>query len=114
MSLSQNTSRKVSRRFWFFSRLNEDVNTYLSHGMRGGVFLTIPEVYVQQATTQATAGGMSDAYMASGTYVKSFYSVMQFPSFVKATFQWQLGRIHHKISWNNAIPKILDDCHKKP
>lgn len=104
---------KTSRRFWFFSRLNEDVNTYLSNGNKGGLFLTMPEVYLQQAATQATGGGMSDAYLASGTYVKSFYTVMICPSFAKARFHSQMGRIHHKISWNNAVPKILDDTHKK-
>jgi len=105
---------KTSRRFWFFSRLNEDVNTYLGHGSRGGLFMTIPQILLQQAATQATPGGMSDAYLVSGTYVKSFYTVMQFPSFAKATFQKQMGRIHHKISWNNAVPKILDEQFRKP
>jgi len=104
---------KTENRFWFFSRLNEDVNTYLTMGSVGYVFCTIPDVRLDQSATQATAGGMSDAYLASGTYVKSFYSVMLCPSFAKATFQIQLGRIHHKISWNNAVPKILDDTHKK-
>lgn len=104
---------KTSRRFWFFSRLNEDVNTYLNEGKMGKVFLTIPEIQLNQAQTQATSGGMSDAYLVSGTYVKSFYTVMICPSFAKATFQPQMGRIHHKIAWNNAVPKILDECHKK-
>lgn len=104
---------KTSRRFWFFSRLNEDVNTYLNEGKTGKVFLTIPEIQLNQAQTQATSGGMSDAYLASGTYVKSFYTVMVCPSCAKATFQPQVGRMHHKIAWNNAVPKILDECHKK-
>jgi hypothetical protein len=104
---------KTSRRFWFFSRLNEDVNTYLGRGMRGMIFLTIPEIYLQQASTQGNAGGMSDAYITSGTYVKSFYTVMIFPSFTRVQFRKQMGRIHHRISWNNAVPKILDETHKK-
>lgn len=104
---------KTTRRFRFFSRLNEDVNTYLSEGSRGAIFLTMPEVYLQQAATQGNSGGMSEAYLASGTYVKSFYTVMICPSFAKARFHNQMGRIHHKISWNNAVPKILDEEHKK-
>lgn len=104
---------KTSRRFWFFSRLNEDVNTYMDGGKTGKVFLTIPEIQLNQAATQATSGGMSDAYLASGTYVKSFYTVMVCPSCAKATYQPQVGRIHHKIAWNNAVPKIIDECHKK-
>jgi hypothetical protein len=110
---------KTSRRFWFLSRLNEDVNTYLSIGHKGGVFLSIPELALNQAQTQATSGGMSEAYFASGTYVKSFYTVMIGPSYCRV--QWphtntskQIRRLHHRISWNNAVPKILDDSHRKP
>lgn len=111
---------KTARRFWFFSRLNEDVNTYLTRGSRGRIFLSIPEIALNQAQTQATSGGMSDAYLAGGTYVKSFYSVMIAPSFARVSLPNEgsqtktIRRIHHKISWNNAIPKILDDNHKKP
>lgn len=111
---------KTSRRFWFVSRLNEDVNTYLTSGSRGRVFLSIPEIALNQAQTQATGGGMSDAYLASGTYVKSFYTVMICPSFARVSIPNEntqtktIRRIHHQISWNNAVPKIIDDCHKKP
>ena len=104
---------KTSRRFWFFSRLNEDVNTYLALGNRGRIFMTMPEVQLTQAQTQATAGGMSEAYLASGTYVKSFYTVMICPSFAIATVTSSMKRMHHKISWNNAVPKIIDEAHKK-
>ena len=109
---------KTSRRFWFFSRLNEDVNTYMALGNRGGIFLSIPEIALNQLQTQATAGGMSDAYLASGTYVKSFYTTMICPSFCvvqtpRSNKSKMIRRIHHKISWNNAVPKILDESHKK-
>lgn len=104
---------KTNRRFWFFSRLNEDVNTYLGLGMRGMLFFSIPDVKLNQAQTQVTAGGMSDAYLASGTYVKSFYSVMLYPAFAKVTVPQSMKRLHHKISWNNAVPKILNEEHKK-
>lgn len=104
---------KTSRRFWFFSRLNEDVNTYLRLGSIGRLFMTIPQVLLQQKQTQATSGGMSEAYLASGTYVKSFYTVMICPSFAIATVTSSMKRMHHKISWNNAVPKIIDQAHKK-
>jgi len=104
---------KTSRRFWFFSRLNEDVNTYLSLGSKGLIFMTLPQLLLQQKQTQGNSGGMSDAYIASGTYVKSFYTVMICPSFVKVTITPAMQRLHHKISWNNAVPKIMDECHKK-
>jgi hypothetical protein len=35
------------------------------------------------------------------------------PSFCEATVTPAMQRIHHSISWNNAVPKILDDTHKK-
>lgn len=110
---------KTSRRFWFFSRLNEDVNTYMVLGSRGSIFLSIPDIAINQMQTQATSGGMSESYLACGTYVKSFYTVMVGPSF--ASVQWpntnaskRIRRIHHKISWNNAVPKIIDESHRKP
>jgi len=109
---------KTSRRFWFFSRLNEDVNTYMTLGSRGSIFLSVPDIALNQMQTQANSGGMSEAYLASSTYVKSFYTVMNGPSY--ATVQWpntdvakRIRRIHHRIAWNNAVPKILDECHKK-
>lgn len=109
---------KTSRRFWFFSRLNEDVNTYLDAGKRGRIFLSLPQVQLDQALTQATSGGMSDAYLASGTYVKSFYTTMICPSFASVTTPTsnaarRIRRIHHKISWNNAVPKIIDEQFRK-
>lgn len=104
---------KTSRRFWFFSRLNEDVNTYMALGNRGRIFLTIPDVFLQQKQTQGNAGGMSVAYLAGGTFVKSFYTVMIGPSYCVATITKSMKRMHHKISWNNAVPKILDESHKK-
>ena len=103
----------TNRRFWFFSRLNEDVNTYLLHGSQGGLFMTIPQILLKQMQTQGTAGGMSEAYIASGTYVKSFYTVMICPSFAKVTITNAMQRLHHKISWNNAVPKIIDESHRK-
>ena len=93
--------------------MNEDVNTYLELGKKGDIFFSIPEVALNQKQTQSNAGGMSDAYLESGTYVKSFYSVIINPSFAKATYLPRMNRIHHKISWKNAIPKILDEHHKK-
>jgi hypothetical protein len=104
---------KTSRRFWFFSRLNEDVNTYLCYGVKGDLFMTIPQILLQQKQSQSNTGGMSDAYIASGTYVKSFYTVMICPSFAKVTITPAMKRLHHKISWNNAVPKIIDECYKK-
>ena len=104
---------KTDRRFWFFSRLNEDVNTYMSLGNRGGIFMTIPEIQLCQKQTQTNKGGMSEAYLDGGTYVKSFYTVMIGPSYCKTTLSTSMKRLHHKMSWNNAVPKMLSDNWKK-
>lgn len=103
----------TQRRFQFFGRINEDVNTYVTDGRRGELFLTVMSVSLNQLDTQSRAGGMSDLYLDAGTYVKSFYSVMYAPSCVKVG---DLGdhrsphyRIHHAINWNRTAPRILDE-----
>jgi hypothetical protein len=78
------------------------------------LFLTIPNISINQQQTQQTEGGMTDVYLEYGTYVKSLFSVMYNPSSVKvSTFETKHKRIHHRVSWNNAVPKILNEKHKK-
>lgn len=102
---------KTSRRFDFVSRLNDDVSTYLTLGARGKLFFTIMMPMLTQAKTQSEPGGLTEAYLDFGTYVKSFYSVMYAPS---CTSVGSLGaRIHHKINWNYAVPKILREDVKR-
>jgi hypothetical protein len=104
----------TERPFQFISRLNEDVNTYLALGARGVVFLTINQFALQQKQTQTNAGGMSDAYLEGGTFVKSFYSVMYAPSCTKVSVLGTTNpRLHHRISWKNAVPCILSESLKK-
>jgi len=98
----------------FLSRLNEDVNTYLSLGNRGDLFFTINQLQLNQLATQKNKGGMTDAYLEGGTYVKSFYTVMYCPSFTKVTIMGSKNkRLHHRISWINAVPVIIDEKYKK-
>ena len=104
----------TERPFKFISRLNEDVNTYLTLGNTGSLFLTIPFCSITQNQTQGTKGGMTEAYLAGGTYVKTFYTVMYCPSFVKAKIMNATNkRIHHSLVWNNAVPCIIDEKYKK-
>lgn len=92
----------------FSGRLNEDVNAYCLDGSRGGLYLTVCQLQLNQVQTQRSAGGMTDAYLATGTYVKSFYSVMLCPSFVRiSTMGRRDRRIHHVVSWEHAVPKIV-------
>lgn len=101
----------------FFGRVNEDVNTYTTLGRRGALFFTVIQAQLVQKQTQSNAGGMTDLYLDSGTYVKSFYSVMYSPSCVKIG---EMGdplsphyRIHHAINWHATAPKILREEHRK-
>jgi hypothetical protein len=104
----------TKRRFQFVGRINEDVNTYTCVAGRGALFLTIPLVALNQKPTQSNAGGMTDLYLDSGTYIKSFYTVMYSPSCCKVNLMGDgHERLHHSISWNNAVPVILDEKYKK-
>ena len=107
----------VEKPIAFFGHMNEDVSAYVTYGHRGQLFFTVMQANLTQKETQTTPGGMSDLYLTSGTYQKSFYTVMANPSCV------QIGamgdprgsgyRIHHKINWHKAVPKILDEKHRK-
>lgn len=100
----------VDRPFKFIGRINEDVNTYTRLGSTGSLFYTIPLVAINQKTTQSNKGGMTDLYLDSGTYVKSFYSVMYQPSSVKVLEMGSTNRrLHHNINWKNTTPYILED-----
>lgn len=98
----------------FIGRMNDDVNTYLTQGKVGKLFFQISNINLVQLTTQSNAGGNTEAYKAYGTYVKSFYSVMAEPSCCKIDLMGRTNkRIHHKIKWNNAVPKIISEAYKK-
>lgn len=104
----------TDRRFWFISRLNEDVNTYMALGHQGYVFMTIPFIQLDQKTTQKTQGGMSEAYLAGGTYVKTFYTLLNRPDCTKINLMGRTDlRMHHLINWENAVPCIIDEQFKK-
>ena len=107
----------VDRPFAFRGRMNEDVNTYTNEGSKGGLFLTVMQAFVNQETTQKSGGGMTDMYLDTGTYVKSFYSVMYSPSCVKVGVLGDMRspkfRIHHRVSWGNAVPVILPQTFRK-
>lgn len=106
----------TKRPFKFVGRINEDTNTYVLYGSRGHLFLTIRDVMINQLETQSNKGGMTDVYLNSGTYLKSFYTVMMCPSCVKISRMGNTStskRIHHRIDWNSAVPKIISERYKK-
>lgn len=104
----------TDRQFNFIGRINEDVNTYVNLGNKGELFLTIPQLRLEQKTTQTNAGGLTDIYLNFGTYVKSFYSVMYNPSCVNVRLMGgSRQRLHHNILWDVAVPKIMNEKYKK-
>lgn len=107
----------TERQFQFLGRVNEDVNTYTTDGRRGLLFFTVMQAALSQVQTQSNTGGMTDLYLDSGTYVKSFYSVMYAPSCVRvgamADNSNPRPRLHHAINWHHAVPLILREEHRK-
>ena len=104
----------TERPFDFIGRINEDVNTYTTRGIKGDLIFTIGNVMINQGTTQANDGGMTDVYLDSGTYVKSFFTIITSPSCTKiSTMGNKFRRIHHKILWDKCTPKILNEKWKK-
>lgn len=104
----------TNRPFQFVGRINEDVNTYTWFQGLGNLFLTLPFVMLNQLDTQANGGGMTGLYLDSGTYVKSFYTVMYAPSSVKIrTMGAKHKRLHHSINWDCTVPCILSEEYRK-
>jgi hypothetical protein len=98
----------------FKGKINDDVNLYVVYGAQGELIFTSFHVNVLQMATQANQGGMTELYLEEGTYAKSFYSVMMAPSCVKI---YPMGtanrRLHHKVDWRYAVPKIINQKHRK-
>ena len=104
----------TDRPFQFVGRINEDVNTYVWYQGLGNLFLSIPFVMMNQLDTQTNRGGMTDMYLDSGTYVKSFYTVMYAPSCITIGLMGSKHqRLHHKIAWDDAVPCIVGEEHRK-
>jgi hypothetical protein len=116
---------RTDRPFEFSGRINEDTTAYTVLQRAGVPFLTVVAAQVNQGSTQANAGGLTDIYKAMGTYIKSFYSVMYTPSAVKVGVLKDGGskggtkvdghaRLHHSIDWKAIAPQIIREHHRKP
>lgn len=104
----------TKRPFKFYGIMNDDVNAYLRNGSVGEIYLTYMPFQLDQIDTQQESGGLTEAYEMSGTYVKSFYSVMIAPSVVKIKLMGEKSpRLHHSISWCNTCPCIISENLKK-
>lgn len=104
----------TDRPFNFTGRINEDVNTYTMEAHRGVLFFTVNQVGLNQGQTQKNKGGMTEVYLDSGTYLKSFFSVICCPSAVKVKMMGaKQRRLHHAVAWNNCAPKIISERYRK-
>jgi hypothetical protein len=104
----------TDRPFRFIGAMNEDVNTYTTLGSRGLLFGTIPIISLVQTATQSQKSGITDMYLRFGTYCKAFTTVMMHPSAVRVSMlNSNNPRIHHSIKWENAVPVIISERHKK-
>ena len=105
---------RVDRPIEFLGRMNQDTSTYVVHGSRGELFLTTMRFQLTQTKTQAQAGGHTEWYLDTGTYIKSFYTVMMHPSSVTVKEMGdRVARMHHHIVWENTVPKIISSDWKK-
>lgn len=104
----------TDRPFHFVGRINEDVNTYTTNQRRGDLFMSIPFIQMDQLQTQSNAGGMTDLYLDSGTYIKSFYTIMYAPSCARiGTMGRTHRRLHHIIDWEHTAPQIIAERHRR-
>ena len=105
---------EVDRQFRFVGAMNEDVNTYVTLGGRGRLFFTFTALQLDQKDTQSQRGGISAMYERFGTYCKAFTTVMMAPSCVRVAMMGQKSpRLHHAVSWAQAVPCILSAKHRK-
>ena len=104
----------TSRPFKFYGMMNDDVNAYLRNGSVGDLYFTYMNFQLDQTDTQKNSGGLTESYKLSGTYVKSFYSIMIAPSVTRIRLMGESGkRMHHSIAWENACPCIISENFKK-
>lgn len=101
----------------FKGSLNEDMVASLYHGLMGDVIISSCDMSIQQVQTQKQSGGLTEAYLDVGTYVKSFYAVMMNPSCVKVA---DMGdpksghlRMHHRVRYDLSAPMIISDRWRK-
>lgn len=105
---------RTKDKYRFCGLMNDDVNLYSLEGMRGKIFITFPFFMIDTPATQSVKGGMTELYTGVGTYVKTFYTILECPSFVRIDmFGDRHYRIHHKFKHENAWPKIISGRYKK-
>lgn len=116
------TSRKMMNLYFFDvekplefkGTINEDLTSSVTEGVIGKIIITSFMNSITQKETQSNAGGLTEIYLELGTYVKSFYSVIAAPSCIKVALMGDSAlRLHHRVTWKCAVPKIIRESHKK-
>jgi hypothetical protein len=107
----------IDRPVKFNGHMNADVNCYVRNNQLGKIMITFPFIHLQQEPTQTT-GGAAKMYKEIGTYQKSWYSVLECPSFVKistfsSSFRMSKFRVHHKIYSKYGVAQIISSKYKK-
>lgn len=104
----------TERKFPFMGSMNDDVNAYVRNQQIGDLMFTVNVASINQPGTQTEEGGMTDVYLDSGTYIKSFYTILYSPSSLSLSLMGNKHmRIHHNIDWNATVPKIVPEEVKK-
>ena len=105
----------MEKPFFFDGTMNDDVNYYVQSGRRGVLNFNLFGFSLNQEQTQASAGGLTDAYLEGGTYLKSIYATLFEPSSAKIGYigHGDNKRMHHKINANFTYPLILDEKYAK-
>lgn len=104
----------TERPFKFYGTMNDDVNMYVTNGIRGDIYITFYPFMLHQAQTQQNEGALTDIYKRYGTYVKSFYSIMCSPSSIHISLMGEKNlRLHHRIDWAQTVPCIISSIYKK-
>lgn len=104
----------TERPYRFLGKINEDLTVTTRFQSLGNLFLTYPLLSLQQIETQQNKGGLTDIYLALGTYVKSFYSVMFQPSSIKISMMGDKHkRLHHEVDWDCTVPCIISEQYRK-
>lgn len=101
----------------FRGTVNEDMVASLDMGRIGELYLSSCDMAIQQVKTQKQAGGLTDAYLDMGTYVKSFYAVMANPSCVKVAWMGDPVsghyRMHHRVRYDLSAPMVISGKWRK-
>lgn len=102
---------KLESPFDFIGSINEDVNYYVTSGRKGVLNFNMYGWALNQFQTQKNIGGLTDYYLKSGTYLKSFYSVIFCPSSVKVGYigNGKSKRFHHSVKGATTYVQIIDE-----